>query len=132
MKTVEDVSFLDKYSRERWECVLYYMTGSQVSENAGESEDVARVLINSELLLFDVKAQTTLITSSGFQFLLLDTSTQIWYFMVKYLDSKEGLSIGQCLSFLFQISFSLERIKSYRTIVYLPATFTRKWFSFSK
>ena len=111
LKTVEekharDVSFLDKYSRERWECVLYYMTGSQVSENAGVSEDVARVLINSGLLLFDVKAQTTSITSSGFQFLLLDTSTQVWYFMVKYLDSKEGLALVQCLSFLFQISFS--------------------------
>lgn len=112
LKTVEekharDVDFLDKYSKERWECVLYYMTGSQMGANAGVSEDVARVLINSGLLKFDVKEQSTSITSAGFQFLLLDTSSQVWYFMSQHLDSKEGSALVECLSFLFQISFSV-------------------------
>jgi len=112
MKAVEekharDVTFLDKYSNERWECVLYYMTGSQVGQSAGVSEDVARVLINAGLLTFDGQEQTTSITSSGFQFLLLDTSSQVWYFMVQYLNAKVGAELVQCLSFLFQISFSV-------------------------
>lgn len=106
-KHARDIGFLDKYATERWECVLYYMTGSQVGQNAGVSEDVARVLINSGLLTFEVQDQSTSITSAGFQFLLLDTSSQVWYFMVQYLNSKSGLELVQCLSFLFQISFSV-------------------------
>ena len=106
-KHARDVTFLDNYSKERWECVLYYMTGSQVTGNAGVSQDVARVLINAGLLIFDHQEQATCITSSGFQFLLLDTSSQVWYFMVQHLNSMEPVVLVQCLSFLFQTSFSV-------------------------
>ncbi|XP_065646801.1 general transcription factor IIH subunit 4 [Hydra vulgaris] len=106
-KHARDVAFLDNYSKERWECILYYMTGSQVTGNAGVSQDVARVLINAGLLIFDHQEQATCITSSGFQFLLLDTSSQVWYFMVQHLNSMEPAILVQCLSFLFQTSFSV-------------------------
>lgn len=102
-----DVTFLDNYSKERWECILYYMTGTQGVSNIGVSEDVARILITSGLLAFDEGEKSTSITSSGFQFLLLDTSSQVWYFMVQYLNSKNGPTLVQCLSFLFQTGFSV-------------------------
>jgi len=48
------------------------------------------------------------ITRSGFQFLLMDRSSQVWYFILQYLDSVSvrGMNLVECLSFLFQLSFS--------------------------
>lgn len=47
------------------------------------------------------------ITSSGFQFLLMDTASQVWYFILKYLEtvSERGLNLESCLTFLFKLSF---------------------------
>lgn len=49
-----------------------------------------------------------MITRQGFQFLLLDTQAQVWHFILQYLDTVEqrGLDLGECLTFLFQLSFS--------------------------
>lgn len=49
-----------------------------------------------------------MISRLGFQFLLLDTPSQVWHFMLKYLDSAEskGLCLIECLGLLFQLSFS--------------------------
>lgn len=111
LKTVEekyarDIDFLDTYSKERWESVLYFITGS-VGDNTGVSEETAKVLINSGLLSYVESDSTPTITSAGFQFLLLPISQQTWYFMVEYLNSKDGNTLVECLSFLFQISFSV-------------------------
>lgn len=43
-----DVSFLDAYSLERWECVLHYMVGSQQQE--GISADAVRILLHAGLM----------------------------------------------------------------------------------
>lgn len=49
-----------------------------------------------------------MITREGFQFLLLDTASQVWYFMLQYLDTvnSRNLDLVECLTFLFQLSFS--------------------------
>lgn len=55
------------------------------------------------------------ITQEGFQFLLMDTSSQVWYFLLQYLDTvhSRGLDLVSCLSFLFQLSFStLGKVRS--------------------
>ena len=48
------------------------------------------------------------ITKSGFQFLLMETSSQVWYFILQYLDTVQSrnLSLAECLNFLFQLSFA--------------------------
>lgn len=48
------------------------------------------------------------ITKDGFQFLLMDTSAQVWYFLLQYLDTAtaRNLDLVECLGFLFQLSFS--------------------------
>ncbi|XP_064201722.1 general transcription factor IIH subunit 4 [Anguilla rostrata] len=48
------------------------------------------------------------ITSAGFQFLLLDTPSQLWYFTLQYLNTAQsrGMDLVEILSFLFQLSFS--------------------------
>lgn len=49
-----------------------------------------------------------MITRQGFQFLLLDRQAQVWHFLLQYLDTVEqrGLNLVECLTFLFQLSFS--------------------------
>lgn len=119
-----DVDFLDAYAYERWECILHYMVGSK---HEGISSDAVRVLLNAGLMvrwaiswctmsllsrcattfMFQVRDtdESPVITSTGFQFLLLDMATQVWYFMLRYMETVEsrGLDLAQCLTFLFQI-----------------------------
>lgn len=101
-----DISFLDGYSLERWECVLHYMVGSQQQE--GISADAVRILLHAGLMKRDEEDGSPVITRQGFQFLLLDTHAQVWHFILQYLDTVEqrGLDLAECLTFLFQLSFS--------------------------
>ncbi len=66
------------------------------------------MLIKAGLLRLQAEERTTSITSAGFQFLLMDTVSQVWYFMLQYLETTEQrhIVLVECLSFLFQISFS--------------------------
>ncbi|PFX27254.1 General transcription factor IIH subunit 4 [Stylophora pistillata] len=98
-KHARDIPFLDNYSMERWESVLHFMTGYTSSEEgAAVSQDVVRVLAGT----------SQVISPAGFQFLLMDTASQVWYFMIQYLETVEGIGMDlvECLSFLFQISFA--------------------------
>ncbi|CAH2002044.1 unnamed protein product [Acanthoscelides obtectus] len=101
-----DVAFLDAYSQERWECVLHYMVGSQQQE--GISADAVRILLHAGLMKRDEEDGSPVITRRGFQFLLLDRQSQVWHFLLQYLDTVEerGLDLVECLTFLFQLSFS--------------------------
>lgn len=105
-KNARDISFLDTYSSERWECVLHYMVGSQQQE--GISADAVRILLHAGLMKRDEEDGSPVITRQGFQFLLLDRQAQVWHFLLQYLDTVEqrGLDLAECLTFLFQLSFS--------------------------
>lgn len=107
-----DVSFLDNYAMTRWRCVLHYMVGSSCNakgavENEAISPDAVRILLHANLMRREDDS-SCVITKQGFQFLLLDTQAQVWHFMLQYLDTCEqrGLSLPECLSMLFQLSFS--------------------------
>ncbi|ERL92616.1 general transcription factor IIH subunit 4 [Dendroctonus ponderosae] len=105
-KNARDVGFLDSYSSERWECVLHYMVGSQQQE--GISADAVRILLHAGLMKRDEEDGSPVITRQGFQFLLLDRHAQVWHFLLQYLDTvqQRGLDLVECLTFLFQLSFS--------------------------
>lgn len=100
-------SFLDQYSSERWDTVLHYMVGSK--QQTGISHDAVCILIHSGLMRVSPDGDGThCITKSGFQFLLMETSSQVWYFILQYLDTvaTRNLSLVECLNFLFQLSFA--------------------------
>jgi len=99
-------SFLDQYSSERWDTVLHYMVGSK--QQTGISHDAVIILIHSGLMRVSPEDGTHCITKSGFQFLLMETSSQVWYFILQYLDTvaTRNLSLVECLNFLFQLSFA--------------------------
>lgn len=101
-----DVEFLDKYAMERWECILHYMVGS--SQQEGISKDAVRVLLHSGLMKTDDEDGSPVITTHGFQFLLMDTASQVWFFLLQYLDTCDdrNLDVVSCLHFLLQLSFS--------------------------
>lgn len=111
-KHAKDVASLDSYAMERWEMVLHYMVGSKQLSNPKEKvgADTVATLVTGGLVTLPESSAgeaAPLITADGFQFLLLDTSSQVWYFMTKYLELVEskGLSLVECLTFMFQLSF---------------------------
>lgn len=106
-----DIEFLDNYALSRWRCVLHYMVGAGSTkgvEGEGISPDAVRILLHANLMKRDEQDGSPAITRQGFQFLLLDTQAQVWHFMLQYLDTCEqrGLNLPECLSMLFQLSFS--------------------------
>nr|XP_037284186.1 general transcription factor IIH subunit 4-like [Rhipicephalus microplus] len=101
-----DAAFLDQYAAERWECVLHFMVGCHTTE--GISVDAVRTLLHAGLMKSEEgESSSPLITMDGFQFLLMDTASQVWHFVLQYLDTLEsrGLNLVECLTFLFQCSF---------------------------
>uniref|UniRef100_A0A3Q2R2C3 General transcription factor IIH subunit 4 n=1 Tax=Fundulus heteroclitus TaxID=8078 RepID=A0A3Q2R2C3_FUNHE len=107
-----DIESLDRYAMERWEVILQFMVGSP----SAVSQDLAQLLIQAGLMKSEA-GEAPYITSAGFQFLLLDTASQLWYFTLQYLKTAQsrGMDLVEILSFLFQLSFStLGRRKSRR------------------
>lgn len=104
-KKPKTVEFLDSYAKERWECLLQYMVQGN-SDSDKVSPDIANLLLQSGMI--NRSGNEHAITSTGFQFLLLNTPSQIWYFMLRYLDKCDtiGLNLTTCLAFIFQLSFS--------------------------
>jgi transcription initiation factor TFIIH subunit 4 len=106
-----DVSFLDQYAMSRWNCLLHYMVDSNASKGSemeGISVDAVRIILHANLMKRNEQDGSSVLTSHGFQFLLMDTQSQVWHFMLQYLNTCEqrGLSLVDCLSMLFQLSFS--------------------------
>ncbi|KAL7381357.1 hypothetical protein ABVT39_004608 [Epinephelus coioides] len=99
-----DIESLDRYAMERWEVILHFMVGSPC---AAVSQDLAQLLVQAGLMKSEA-GEAPYITSAGFQFLLLDTASQLWYFTLQYLKSAQsrGMDLVEILSFLFQLSFS--------------------------
>uniref|UniRef100_A0A8D2AWU1 General transcription factor IIH subunit 4 n=1 Tax=Sciurus vulgaris TaxID=55149 RepID=A0A8D2AWU1_SCIVU len=100
-KHARDVPSLDKYAEERWEV-------RTCSPSAAVSQDLAQLLSQAGLMKSTEPGEPPCITSAGFQFLLLDTPAQLWYFMLQYLQTAQsrGMDLVEILSFLFQLSFS--------------------------
>ncbi|KAK5910655.1 LOW QUALITY PROTEIN: general transcription factor IIH subunit 4 [Pseudochaenichthys georgianus] len=99
-----DILSLDRYAMERWEVILQFMVGSP---GAAVSQDLALLLVQAGLMKSEA-GEAPYITSAGFQFLLLDTASQLWYFTLQYLNTAQsrGMELVEVLSFLFQLSFS--------------------------
>ena len=71
------------------------------------SSDTKNVLTRGNLVKMDDPSDIPDITADGFQFLLMDISSQVWYFPLKYLETIEtiGMDLSEALIFLFQLSF---------------------------
>ncbi|XP_035771872.1 general transcription factor IIH subunit 4 [Neolamprologus brichardi] len=79
-----DIESLDRYAMERWEIILQFMVGSP----SAVSQDLAQLLVQAGLMKSEA-GEAPYITSAGFQFLLLDTASQLWYFTLQYLKTAQ-------------------------------------------
>ncbi|MCL4128639.1 UNVERIFIED_CONTAM: hypothetical protein GTU68_017594 [Idotea baltica] len=104
---MKDIEFLDKYAMDRWESVLQFLVKPESEGPKVISRDAVRTLLHAGLIE-SAGGEKMQITSEGFQFLLMDTASQVWFFILKYLDTvtERGLSLDACLTFLFKLSFS--------------------------
>ncbi|KAI1290376.1 General transcription factor IIH subunit 4 [Halotydeus destructor] len=111
-KHSKDIADLDSYSTKRWELLLHYMVGSNSAVDPKEviSVETKQTLDFAGLVKVEKANEPPSITADGFQFLLMDMNQQVWYFMLKFLetvDMKEPkMDLIECLTFLFQLSFS--------------------------
>uniref|UniRef100_A0A3Q1FQ71 General transcription factor IIH subunit 4 n=1 Tax=Acanthochromis polyacanthus TaxID=80966 RepID=A0A3Q1FQ71_9TELE len=83
-----DIESLDRYAMERWEVILQFMVGSP----SAVSQDLAHLLVQAGLMKSEA-GEAPYITSAGFQFLLLDTASQLWYFTLQYLKTAQDYSV---------------------------------------
>ncbi|XP_022089070.1 general transcription factor IIH subunit 4-like isoform X2 [Acanthaster planci] len=88
-KNTKDIESLSKYAMERWELILHFLVGSKGEDSV--SADIAHVLVHSGLMKLNEHGKAV-ITPSGFQFLLFDTASQVWFFMLQYLETAEDYS----------------------------------------
>ncbi|XP_065187328.1 general transcription factor IIH subunit 4-like isoform X2 [Sycon ciliatum] len=104
-KHTRDIAFLDSYAKERWEIILHFLVGSNVSD---VSRKVMDLLQRAGLYACGELGSAASITAAGFQFLLMDTTAQVWYFMLYYFKTIEsmGKDVVEILTLLFTISFS--------------------------
>ncbi|KAG1590960.1 hypothetical protein G6F47_009889 [Rhizopus delemar] len=108
-----DIPFLDHYATTQWEAILHYMVGTSLTKKP--SRGVLNLLERSKLMQNSTDNGGQLqITNKGFQFLLQDVNTQVWAFLLQYLDMAEVLQMDlvEVLNFFFQLG-SLELGENY-------------------
>ncbi|ORZ02936.1 RNA polymerase II transcription factor B subunit 2 [Syncephalastrum racemosum] len=108
-----DIAFLDAYAKQQWEAILHFMVGTALTKKP--SRGVLNLLKRSQLMQESMDEGTGLqITNKGFQFLLQDVNTQVWAFLLQYLNMAEVLQMDlvEVLNFLFQLG-SLELGENY-------------------
>ncbi|GAA5802413.1 transcription factor TFIIH complex subunit Tfb2 [Helicostylum pulchrum] len=111
-KHAVDIGFLDHYATTQWEAILHYMVGTSLTKKP--SRGVLNLLERSKLMQSSGETGQLQITNKGFQFLLQDVNTQVWAFLLQYLDMAEVLQMDlvEVLNFLFQLG-SLELGENY-------------------
>ncbi|GAN07103.1 transcription factor TFIIH complex subunit Tfb2 [Mucor ambiguus] len=111
-KHAVDIGFLDHYATTQWEAILHYMVGTSLTKKP--SRGVLNLLERSKLMQSSSATGQLQITNKGFQFLLQDVNTQVWAFLLQYLDMAEVLQMDlvEVLNFLFQLG-SLELGENY-------------------
>ncbi|CAF0850346.1 unnamed protein product [Rotaria sp. Silwood1] len=109
-RNVKKLDELNAYSSTRWDCVLQYL----VNPDRGQiTRDTIDVFVHAKLLRRneDTSSSSTdpyTITGAGFQFLLMNRRSQVWFFIINSLETRQqrGEDISEHLIFLFQLSFA--------------------------
>ncbi|KAG0346220.1 RNA polymerase II transcription factor B 52 kDa subunit [Podila humilis] len=132
-----DIAFLDDYATKQWEAILHFMVGTTegrppckgvlnllgrsglMSGGAGDGENMDVREFANQMARDDFGVPK--ITHKGFQFLLQDINTQVWAFLLQYLNMAENLNMDlvEVLTFFFQLG-SLELGNDYSSETLTP------------
>ena len=98
---------LDTYANDRWKTILSFMVTPEKTQNEVNS-DLVEILVHSGLMHKARDSHLPSITPSGFQFLLMNESRQMWFFMLQYLRTcdQRSMDLVELLIFIFQLSIS--------------------------
>ncbi|CAG8457834.1 10754_t:CDS:10 [Ambispora leptoticha] len=78
------IEYLDSYAKKQWESILHYMVGTRTKR---PGRGVVNLLTESGLMAERHEGdEDPQITNKGFQFLLQDINTQVWAFLLQYLE----------------------------------------------
>ncbi|KAI9723063.1 MAG: RNA polymerase II transcription factor B 52 kDa subunit, partial [Chrysothrix sp. TS-e1954] len=113
---------LDKYARERWDGILYFIVGSTGAiQNSSATISQGSKYLLSLGYFVETQGASAAITQTGFSFLLQEVNTQIWSLLIVYLENAEKLQMDsiEVLSFLFTLG-SLEVGQDYSTNTLSP------------
>lgn len=107
-----ELETLDNYAiGKRWDSILNFMASASTKDcdkdgtGLSISDNTKTILVKSGLIEMSAgRADRVQITPAGFQFLLMDISSQIWYFLRRSLELMSNQI--DCLSFLFELNFT--------------------------
>ena len=88
-----DIDHLDDFARRKWEGILYYIVGSA----GGNAQPMSNIATGSKNLLewggfIETKGKASMITETGFTFLLQEVNTQVWSLLIVYLENADRVS----------------------------------------
>jgi len=97
---------LDEYAQSAWESILHFMVGHAGPNQKTPSKGVVDLLVRTKLMQQESE-DAGQITNDGFQFLLKDIHTQVWTFILEYVNTSEQrrMDRDEVLTFLFELSF---------------------------
>lgn len=108
-----DVADLDVFSAKRLERVLNFSIGGEAEDSNGSrsaaplpSQALQNSLGRTRILAPCENGRFMQITSTGFQFLLKDSCSQIWILLRDVVNSKYAGAELEALNFVFQLSFA--------------------------
>lgn len=110
-KHLQSIESLDDYAMtKRWDSILNHMAGVKTQLEARDAigDTSRKVLAHANLVVPNEEAlngESSEITAMGFQFLLMDISSQIWFFIRKYLETTPRELFLERLGFLFELNF---------------------------
>ncbi|RIB10803.1 transcription factor TFIIH complex subunit Tfb2 [Gigaspora rosea] len=107
-----DIKLLDEHAKTKWEEILHFMVGTDRMNSPGAS--VLKVVTKANLMR-EKEGKGLEITNKGFQFLLQDVNTQVWAFLIQYLDLASEMlhmNVVEVLNFFFMLG-SLELGQDY-------------------
>ncbi|CAF5218396.1 unnamed protein product, partial [Rotaria magnacalcarata] len=90
-RNLKKIDELNLYSSTRWDCVLQYL----VNPDRGQiTRDTIDVFVHAKLLKRneDTSSSSTdpyTITGAGFQFLLMNRRSQVWFFIINSLETRQ-------------------------------------------
>eukprot|EP00252_Welwitschia_mirabilis_P000935 TRINITY_DN10920_c0_g1_i1.p1 TRINITY_DN10920_c0_g1~~TRINITY_DN10920_c0_g1_i1.p1 ORF type:complete len:459 (+),score=80.13 TRINITY_DN10920_c0_g1_i1:354-1730(+) len=99
---------LQNYATRQWENFLLQLVGSTFEESTTEPFNSSMLKICQRAgLLSSRENESPRLTENGFQFLLMETSSQLWQIIREYISTAEdrGIDAADLICFLLELSF---------------------------
>lgn len=101
---------LDNFAMKQWESVLLQLVSSTSDGPTGpQNSFITKVFQRAGLLSLANDKESPSITDMGFQFLLMDTNSQLWQLVREYVTTAEdrGTDSSELIGFLLELGFHL-------------------------